>query len=134
MTLKIDHIAFQVADLEVSLKFYQQTLGLKLLSKTVDEEHGEAFAFLEMEDGALELLQPLQQAKGRRPKIKPPYCPHLAIQAKDLEQFALSLQQKGVPLIKGPLEIPGMVKWLYIADPDHNIIEFVQWLQPPARS
>ncbi len=130
MTLKIDHIAFRVADLDAAIKFYRDVLGLKLLSKTVDEEHGEAFAFLEMEGGALELLHLLNQAEEwRGPDIKPPYCPHLAIQSENLEQLASSLQQKGVPIVKGPLEIPGMVKWLYIADPDHNIIEFVQWVR-----
>jgi hypothetical protein len=28
------------------------------------------------------------------------------------------------------MEIPGMVRWLYAADPDGNVLEFVQWLQP----
>ena len=129
MTMKIDHIAFQVSDLDASIQFYKTVLGLKLLSKTVDEEHGEAFAFLELEGGNLELLQLLDQTEShRKSEIKPPFCPHLAIRTENLERLVSALREESVPIVKGPLEIPGMVKWFYIADPDHNIVEFVQWL------
>ena len=39
------------------------------------------------------------------------------------------LREKQVTVLKGLLEIPGMVRWLYAADPDGNVLEFVQWLQ-----
>jgi hypothetical protein len=38
------------------------------------------------------------------------------------------IQAQSLHLIKGPLKIEGKVTWLYIADPDNNVIEFVQWL------
>ena len=34
----------------------------------------------------------------------------------------------GISLLKGPLAIPDKVRWCYLADPDNNVIEFVQWL------
>ena len=74
MALKVDHFAFRVFDLDKAIIFYRETLGLKLLSKTV-------------------------------------------------------LENKNVPIIKGPLEISKMVKWLYIANSDNNIIEFVEWVK-----
>ncbi len=133
MPPKVDHFAFRVSDLDASIEFYCNLLGLKLLSKTVDEEHHEAFAFLELKGGNLELLQLLDENNKpttfERPKIKRPFCPHLAIKSDNLNRLVLSLKEKDIPIIKGPLEIPDMVKWLYISDPDHNIIEFVQWLK-----
>ena len=129
MPFKLDHVAFQVSHLETSINFYKHVLGLELLSKTIDKEHNEAFAYFDLKGGKLELLQSLDPATDfQPPEIRPPYCPHLALAVEDLDQHAAELAKKGVRIIKGPLEIPGMVKWLYIADPDNNIIEFVQWL------
>ena len=133
MTPKVDHFAFRVSDLDASIEFYCNVLGLKLLSKTVDEEHREAFAFLELKGGNLELLQLLnandKPAQFEKPEIKQPFCPHLAITSDNLDRLVLTLKEKNIPIVKGPLEIPDMVKWLYISDPDHNIIEFVRWLK-----
>ena len=129
MSFKLDHVAFQVAHLDSSIDFYEHVLGLTLLSKTIDDDHNEAFAYFGLDGGKIELLQSLDPGHTfKPPDIKPPFCPHLALAAKDLGQLLFELETKGIPIIKGPLEIPGMVKWLYIADPDNNIIEFVQWL------
>jgi len=131
MNLTIDHFALRTWDIDKSIKFYCDKLGLKLLSKTVDEKHNEIFAFLELDNGKLELLQILDTdllTVSKKPVIMPPYTPHLAISTDDIENTLLLLVQKNIEIVKGPLEIEGSVKWLYIADPDNNIIEFVQWL------
>jgi catechol 2,3-dioxygenase-like lactoylglutathione lyase family enzyme len=130
--LKADHFAFQVSDLERAIDFYTNRLGLKLLFHTVDEDHHEAFAFLELEGGNLELLQILdeenQPAIFERSELKPPYCPHLAMQTDDLDSWAQRFREQNLAIVKGPLEIRGKVKWMYIHDPDHNILEFVEWM------
>jgi glyoxylase I family protein len=126
-----DHVAFQVSDLDAALGFYCDVLGLRLMFREVDEEHHEAFAFLELGGGNLELLQALDEhnrpQRLERPAIKAPFCPHLALKADDLDAVLALLERHQVPVVKGPLEISGTVRWLYVADPDHNIIEFVQW-------
>jgi catechol 2,3-dioxygenase-like lactoylglutathione lyase family enzyme len=93
---KLDHVAIRVANLEASIAFYTKKLGLKLLFQQVDPAHGEAFAFLELEGGNLELLQLFDEARGEEgetrqesawkpPAIESPYCPHLAFASTDLE-------------------------------------------------
>ncbi|MBC8186357.1 VOC family protein [candidate division KSB1 bacterium] len=133
MPTQVDHFAFRVTELDRAIKFYQDILGLRLISKTVDEDHHEAFAFLELEGGNLELLQLLDENNQLIPsensEVKEPYCPHLALKCGNLDQFVLELEDKKIEIVKGPLEIPGMVKWLYITDPDNNIIEFVEWIK-----
>ena len=128
---KLDHVAFRVSDLEAAIAFYTEKLGLKLLFKEIDEAHHEAFAFLELDGGNLELLQTLDQDNQPEPcagpAIRKPYCPHLAIASTDLDGLVAKLKKEDIPIVSGPLEIPGSVRWLYIRDPDNNVIEFVQW-------
>ncbi len=130
--LRLDHVALRVSDMDAAITFYTQKLGLRLLSDQVDEEHHERFAFLELDGGNLELLQVLDEdnapAPYRPPEPDASLCPHLAIATADLASETMRLQKRGVPIFKGPLEIGGQVRWLYTADPDNNVIEFVQWL------
>ena len=134
---KLDHVAIRVANLEASIAFYTKKLGLKLLFQQVDPAHGEAFAYLELEGGNLELLQLLDVPRGEGsetrqepawepPAIERPYCPHLALEATDLDLQVKQLKEQSVPIIAGPLEIPGSVRWLYVHDPDNNIIEYIE--------
>jgi len=139
--LKADHFAFQVSDLDTAIGFYTETLGLKLLFRELDEVHHEAFAFLELNGANLELLQlldennhpissdsPRWEENRLEGEMRQPYCPHLAIQVEAIDRLVATLNEKRVPIVEGPLEIPGKVRWLYVSDPDENVIEFVQWL------
>jgi lactoylglutathione lyase len=126
--LRNDHVALPVSDMDAAIQFYADKLGLKFLSREVDPVHQEEFSFLELEGGNLELLKNLAEPHAL-PDIKPPYCPHLALATDDLAETLTMVEQNGIRLIKGPLKIEGKVTWLYVADPDNNVIEFVQWFK-----
>ncbi len=123
---KNDHTAFRVSDLDAALRFYTESLGLRFLFRSVNQEEGEAYAFLGLDGANLELIQTLN-APYPPPKIEPPYCPHLALETRDMGQVLDMIRAKGIQLVKGPLEIPGHERWVYIADPDNNVIEYIQW-------
>lgn len=130
---RLDHIAVRVADIDRAIRFYSDVLELPLLFKEEDPDHGEVFAFLELEGGNLELLAPLDGGDEKSiprtaPPLDKPYCPHIALGVDDLDRALAHLESKSVPLLDGPLIIPGKVRWLYFTDPDHNVIEYVQWL------
>ena len=125
--LHLDHVAVPVSDMEAALQFYGEELGLKFMFREVDPVEQEDFAYFEAEGGNLELLKSLAHPFDR-PDLKPPYCPHLALATYDMDATLRLIQERGLHLIKGPLKIEGKVTWLYIADPDNNVIEFVQWL------
>jgi len=122
-----DHTAFQVSNMDGSIEFYVKKLGFTLLSHAVDTQEQEAFAFLTLGDLRLELIQDMKDASFARPTVKPPYCPHLAIETADMTQSVAKLKEAGVAILRGPLKIEGEETWVYFCDPDNNILEFIQW-------
>jgi catechol 2,3-dioxygenase-like lactoylglutathione lyase family enzyme len=87
----------------------------------------EEYVFLALGDLRLELIQDLNRAAYQKPDIKPPYCPHLAIETDNMERAVARLREEGVPIIRGPLAIEGEETWVYFADPDNNVLEYIQW-------
>ena len=125
--IKNDHMAFQVTNIDESIEFYTKVLGLELEFKDENLPEKEKYAFLHLDGGKLEILERIGE-KYEKPIIKPPFCPHLALETKNIEETLEMIKIKGIRIIKGPLEVPREVKWLYISDPDNNIIEYIEWI------
>ncbi len=125
-----DHFAFEVADLDAAIRFYVDRLGFKETWRHRNEQEAEECAFLSAGDVRLELLSVLGESQTERPLPAPPYCPHLAIAVDDLLLAAAALKEQDIAILRGPLEVAGKVRWLYFADPDGNVIEYVEWLSP----
>src|SRR5512139_3505268 len=104
--LRTDHVALPVSDMDEALKFYVEKLGLSLLSREVDPVQQEEFAFLALEGGNLELLKSLAHS-FKKPELKPPYCPHLALATEDMAATLQRLADQQLPIITGPLKIEG---------------------------
>jgi catechol-2,3-dioxygenase len=89
--------------------------------------HGESFAILSFETGALELLQKIGASDPfQKPEIKPPYCPHLAFKTENMDDLVKKLTDQEVKLAGGPFDNGKGIRWVYFADLDNNIIEFIQ--------
>jgi lactoylglutathione lyase len=124
---KYDHVAFQVSNMDAAIQFYVGKLSFTLSYRAVNSEEMEEYAFLALGDLRLELIQDLNQAAYQKPSIKPPYCPHLAIETNNIERAVARLREEDVPIIRGPLIIEGEVTWVYFADLDSNVLEYIQW-------
>ncbi len=124
---RLDHVAFEVSDMDASIRFYAGKLGLKLRFDKVDAEHGERFAFFDLDGAALELVSRLGAEPYTRRMPQPPYCPHVALATDDIDATVRFLHERDIPMLKGPMEIRGQVRWIYASDPDGNVIEFVEW-------
>lgn len=90
---KNDHTAFQVSDLNAAINFYVESLGLHLLFRGINQEEREAYAFLKLEGGNLELIQKLDVSFVKH-QIAPPYCPHFALEAEDMSQILQMIEKK----------------------------------------
>lgn len=124
-----DHMAFQVSDMDASIQFYVGKLGFQQSFRALNEEHGEEYAFFTLGDLRLELIKDTRKPFLNKPELMPPYCPHLALETDDMQQTLARLEAAEVPLLRGPLEIPGEETWVYFADPDNNVLEYIHWYQ-----
>lgn len=124
-----DHGAFQVSDIAAAVEFYIDKLGFELVLQKENSEVGESMALVTLDGATIELIQDLKSASFTRPELAEPFCPHLCLAVDDVDAMTARLERKGVPIVKGPLEIPGEEKWVYFADPDNNVLEYIAWFR-----
>ncbi|PKM70828.1 MAG: methylmalonyl-CoA epimerase [Firmicutes bacterium HGW-Firmicutes-18] len=101
MVTKIDHIGVAVKNLEESLKFYQETLGLELHGVEIVEEQKVKVAFLPIGDTEIELLESTD-VDGPIAKYianKGEGVQHIAYRVDDIEKAIADMLSKGVKMI-----------------------------------
>src|SRR5262245_43850641 len=120
----IDHVSVIITDLERSRRFYRDVLGLKEIAKprTFDFR----VLWFDLGNQQLHLL-----LKPDPDKVSPR---HFALRVKDVQAARAYFRERGVPT-EETTPIPACDRF-FIADPDSNRIEVIQWLEPydPARS
>jgi methylmalonyl-CoA/ethylmalonyl-CoA epimerase len=107
---KINHIAIAVEDIDESLVFWQEGLGLRL-SHVEDVPSQKALvAFIPAGDSEVELVKPTDETTGVAKFLKErgPGMHHLCMEVDDIEGMLEQLKQKGVRLInETALVLPG---------------------------
>jgi methylmalonyl-CoA/ethylmalonyl-CoA epimerase len=101
MIKRIDHIAIAVDDLQASLRFWQETLGLDL-SQVLDVPDQQArIAFLPAGNSEVELVEPTTTDSGlaRYLAKRGPGIHHICFEVDDLEATLAGLKARGVRLI-----------------------------------
>ena len=127
MTKKtFDHCAFQVSDIDTAINWYVNVLGFEFLFKGDNILENEVYAFLSYGESRLELIQDLGQ-EFVKPIIRKPYCPHLCLQVDNMKSALEIISKNNLTIIKGPFEIESKETWIYFADPDNNVLEFIEW-------
>ncbi len=101
MTNKVDHIGIAVSDLEESIKFYEDVLGLKLHGTEVVEEQQVKVAFLPVGDTEVELLAATTPDSPIAKFIekKGQGIQHIAFRVDDIEAALAEMKAKGIRLI-----------------------------------
>jgi methylmalonyl-CoA/ethylmalonyl-CoA epimerase len=110
MIKKINHIAIIVSDLDGSLTFWRDTLGLPLSHlETVDSQEA-SVAFLPTGDSEVELVQPTTGTSGAAKFLakRGPGLHHIALEVDNLDAMLARLKEKGVRLINDtPVQAAG---------------------------
>ena len=124
---KLDHIALEVSNIDRAVEFYTDRMGFNLISRATNEDQQEEYCFLESDGTNLELISDLKKSYSEKQKIQRPYCPHICFVTDDMDKTIMELRAKNIEIIRGPLEISGEEIWVYFADPDGNVLEYIQW-------
>jgi lactoylglutathione lyase len=124
---KLDHIALEVSSLDRAIEFYTEQLGFALKSRATNDEQQEEYCFLESEGTCLELISDLQKTVREERVFQRPYCPHICFATVDMDKTLKELKARDIEIIRGPFEIPGEETWVYFADPDGNVLEYIEW-------
>lgn len=136
MVTSYGHTSFTVSDLDRSIDFYVNQLGLKLTNRW--ERVGPEIEALTGIDGArlsmalvecnnfkLELIQYVGGAgKTLDPVINNVGAAHIAFEVEDVDAFCKQLIKEGVRLYGTPSTLPPpRVRGVYISDPDGITVE-----------
>jgi len=98
---RLDHIAIAVRDLEESLEFYVDQLGLKIHSVEEVKDQGVKVAKLELGNTHIELLEPLgpQTPVGKFLSERGPGLHHICLGVEEIEEDLERLKSAGATLI-----------------------------------
>lgn len=101
MVKKIDHIGIAVKNLDESLKFYENVLGLKSTGTEVVEEQKVKVAFLPTGDSEVELLEPTSADSAIAKFIEKngEGIQHMAYRVDDIEEAIAKMKELGLRMI-----------------------------------
>lgn len=126
--LHLDHVGVVVTDLERSLAFYRDALGMPELERKA-MPNGSQIVFLRMgAAGLLELLYQEGRDSGRHVASGPRNA-HCCLHVDSLDAWLRKLAEQGIPLTSGPTEIEfpsGKVRLCFFQDPDGIPVELYE--------
>ncbi len=125
----LDHLVLTVADLDVTVDFYSCVLGMQAVTFG---EGRKALAFGRQKIN-LHLAGREFEPKAERPM--PGSADLCFLVATPLEEVIAHLAQQGVAIFDGPVQrtgATGPIRSVYLRDPDLNLIELSNPLEPKA--
>ena len=124
MIKKYLHTRFRVSDMDKSISFYQDILGMEVIEQKTSPR-GSKLVFLKFPgiDCELELCSFPDSGAIHVPED----LVHLAFEVDDLEVCIDKLNAAGVPITEGPLESSNGTRFIFTEDPDKYEIELMHY-------
>jgi lactoylglutathione lyase len=116
MITGIDHVAIAVSDMDRSIQFYSEVLGLSLLEDGRNEG-GKKKSFLGTKDHTLIALTEDKKLNRDKSQIVESVA-HVAFKVDDVEKASKLLRERGVNFIEEKVEKDGKIKAYHFLDPD----------------
>ena len=126
------HAMLRVADLERSIEFYTQSLGMKVLEKREHKKNQFSQAYLGYgEAPGRMILELVSNWQRETPYISGDAFGHIAIGVNNIQRLCDRLAAAGVPMPRPPRgQRHGENIVAFIEDPDGHRIELIQTPQP----
>jgi len=125
-----DYVVLIVADLDASLRFYTQVLGLELGHRSG--------AFAQLRTGATRIAlyerAAMGQTLGRPLRAPDPDAPgfELGFKVPDCDVAFAALVARGARVVAAPTTRSWGQRTAYLSDPDGHLVELAQDLERPA--
>jgi len=123
MVTKLLHTRYRVNDLEKTVNFYKDVLGLEEIRRN-KSPRGSELVFLKT-PGSEELIE-ICSYPASGPVVVGPDLTHLAFEVDDLGAFAKQAAAKGYPLSDGPTTSTSGSVFAFIDAPEGYEIELIQ--------
>ncbi len=123
MVKKLLHTRYRVSDLERTVSFYKEVLGLQEIRRQTSGR-GSQLVFLKAPGSEEEIEICKFDQSG--PVVVGPDLTHLAFEVDDLEEFARESRNKGYPLSDGPHPTSRGGAIAFIDAPEGYEIELIQ--------
>ena len=124
MIKKYLHTRFRVSDMDKSIYFYRDILGMKVVEQKTSPR-GSKLVFLKFPDMDCELELCSFPDSGN--VHVPEDLVHLAFEVDDLERCIERLKVAGVLITEGPIESSNGTRFIFTEDPDKYEIELIQY-------
>ncbi len=123
MVKKLLHTRMRVNDIEKTITFYEQALGLKV-SRRSTSPRGAQLAFLQTPHSEEE-IELCQMPNSPSVQVQPDLM-HLAFEVENLEKFTAELAKKGFSLSDGPTQSGSGSVIAFIDAPEGYEVELIQ--------
>jgi lactoylglutathione lyase len=127
MVKKLLHTRYRVSDLEKTIDFYKNVLGLEEASRHTSPR-GSKLVFLKV-PGSEEEIE-ICQFDDSGPVNVGHDITHLAFEVDNLEQFAREAEKKGYPLSDGPTKTSSGSVIAFVDAPEGYEVELIQHANP----
>ncbi|MGH7274510.1 MAG: VOC family protein [Nitrospiria bacterium] len=123
MIKKLLHTRMRVNDMEETLWFYRDILGLEVAERK-RSPRGSDLAFLKIPNSD-ELIELCSFPASGRVQV-PEDLVHLAFEVDDLDKMMAYLKEKGIPITDGPTITSSGSRFCFIDAPDKYEIELIE--------
>jgi len=117
------HTRFRVNDLDRSLRFYAEVLGMKEISRSTSPR-GSTLVFLQPTVGG-EMLE-LCHYPSSGPVQVPPDLVHIALEVDDLDAFGKHCAALGCPWSDGPTTTERGTRFAFLDAPEGYEVEIIE--------
>ena len=120
---KLLHTRMRVSDMDRTLTFYRDVLGLEVVEQKVSPR-GSHLAFLAVPNSE-ELIELCSFPASGAVRVQEDLV-HLAFEVEDLDRTIQELQAKGIPITDGPTRTSSGSRFIFIDAPDGYEVELIQ--------
>ena len=123
---KLLHTRMRVSDMDQTIAFYQDVLGLEVLERKVSPR-GSHLAFLAVPNSD-ELIELCSFPPSGPVKVQEDLV-HLAFEVDNLDEMIQELTRKQIPITDGPTRTKSGSRFIFIDAPDGYEVELIE--RPP---